>query len=88
MQNNQEQIDRMIAILKDIKKETEKECNMSDKRFNMNSYTHTQAQLKKADERLFTTTVHIRKLKSVFARLYTGSDLDVGIEEREYKTAS
>ncbi len=79
-----EQIDIMIAKLKEVKASIKKRDKLSDKAFNMNHATHTIKQIQNTNTSLNWECMHLDKCKTDFARLFKGSVLDVSTDEKEY----
>ena len=79
-----EQIDIMIAKLKEVKASIKKRDKLSDKAFNMNHTTHRVSQMQKISTNLNWECMHLDKCKTDFARLFKGSVLDVSTDEKEY----
>jgi len=79
-----EQIDIMIAKLKEVKASIKKRDKLSDKAFNMNHTTHTIKQIQNTNTSLNWECMHLDKCKTDFARLFKGSVLDVSTDEKEY----
>jgi len=79
-----EQIDIMIAKLKEVKASIKKRDKLSDKAFNMNHTTHTIKQIQNTNTNLNWECMHLDKCKTDFARLFKGSVLDVSTDEKEY----
>ena len=79
-----EQIDIMIAKLKEIKASIKKRDKLSDKAFNMNHITHSIKAIQKTNTNLNWECMHLDKCKTGFARLFKGSLFDVSTDEKEY----
>jgi hypothetical protein len=79
------QIENLLSQLKYIKNTLIKRDKLSDKAFNTNPGTSTPKQIDKANTALNWECMELDKAKTVFARSFKGSCLDVGVGEKEYK---
>jgi hypothetical protein len=79
-----EQLEQMLALLKNIKRANVKKGKLSDKLAKMDHYNSTPKRIGAANANLNWECMNYDKLKVDFARLFKDSCLDVGVSEREY----
>lgn len=76
-----ETISQLISKLKSLKTSISKRDLMSDKLFNLDLKSPQRQRLNAS---LDFECINIDKLKTDIARLYKGSDIEVGKEEKQY----
>lgn len=83
-----EEIEKMIALIKEVKSCIVKKDKLSDKAFNLSPRNATPSQIDKATSSLNWSCMELDKAITNFARQFKGSLLDVSTEEKEYNPSS
>lgn len=78
------QIENMIEALRRLRASIKKKDKLSEKLFNMDYRNHTPKRIQSVNADLNWECMNIDKEKTNFARIFKGSCIDVGIEEKQY----
>ena len=84
-QSQLDELDRLIAALRTVKTELKKADRTSDKARTTNYLNSSPSQITKAATANNWQQMELDKAKVRAARLFTGSCVDVGTEERIYQ---